>query len=816
MRLLKYGENKEFSIAEFTENTKPPYAILSHRWGADTEEVTFEDAAGNTGKNKRGYRKISFCGEQAQRDGLQYFWIDTCCINKANKAELSLAIQSMFRWYRNAARCYAYLSDVSASPSKADTGLDVPAWESDFRRSEWFTRGWTLQELLAPGSVVFFSREWERLGDRISLKSQIYEVTSIPHAVLEGAPLSQFSVDERFRWRQNRHTKLKEDEAYSMSGIFDVDIAPIYGEGAEEAFRRLHNKIRKLEECLRDLRPTDPRKDKQRMEETKGGLLEGSYRWVLNNHSFQQWHNDPQSQLLWIKGDPGKGKTMLLCGIINELPKMIARTACMSYFFCQATDSRINSATAVLRGLLYLLVNQQPALISHVRKKHDHAGKNIFEDVNAWVTLTEIFADVLQDPSLSSTYLIIDALDECVTELPKLLDFVTKQLSASSCVKWIVSSRNWPGIEEQLERAEHKMRLSLELNADSVSAAVSVFIEQKVSQLAQQKKYDKPTQEAVLERLTSNANDTFLWVALVCQDLQATAKRNVLRKLRSFPPGLDALYERMMQQISNSDDAELCKHVLATIALTYRPIALQELVVLAEQLENIADESELREIISLCGSFLSLQGEIVYFVHQSAKEYLFAEAAEEVFPSGVEVVHHAIFARSLQVMSKTLRRNMYGLQELEFLVKDVEQPNPDPLAASRYSCVHWIDHLHDSKPKSPVNSGNYLQIVRVVSEFLRKKYLYWLEGLSLCRSLGRGVVSMEKLWLLVQVWLAKTTCLYRLYDLNADTDGRRRTKDHTLSLFTTRGDSLCITKGQSRVTLFRRMHLRCRSVQQVV
>jgi hypothetical protein len=587
MRLLQRSGDDEFSLTEDfgDEDELPSYAILSHTWGADGDEVTFEDVSGCTGKAKPGYKKIRFCGEQAQHDGLKYFWVDTCCIDKTDKAELSKAIQSMFRWYRNAARCYVYLPDVSAPLLGTHLEAQAPLWESQFRNSKWFTRGWTLQELLAPSSVEFFSHEGRRLGDKGSLREQIHKITNIPYAAIERAPLSQFTVNERLQWKEHRETKHEEDGAYSLLGIFDVYLAPLYGERAAGAFRRLMHEIQKQERCIQDIRSTDPRDDKKRIEDTKGGLLKDSYRWVLDNASFQQWHSDPQSQLLWIKGDPGKGKTMLLCGIIDELQKATAaRAACVFYFFCQATDSRINSATAVLRGLLYLLVSQQPALISHVRKKHDHAGKSMFEDANAWLTLTEIFADVLQDPSLSTTYLIVDALDECVADLPKLLDFVAKQSSASSRVKWIVSSRNWPVIEEQLEQAGHKVRLSLELNAASVSAAVSVFIEQKVSQLAEQKKYDKQTQDAVFARLTSNANDTFLWVALVCQDLQATARRNVLKKLDTFPPGLDALYERMMQQISQSDDAELCRQLLALVALVYRPITLPELVALAEQL----------------------------------------------------------------------------------------------------------------------------------------------------------------------------------------------------------------------------------------
>jgi hypothetical protein len=260
---------------------------------------------------------------------------------------------------------------------------------------------------------------------------------------------------------------------------------------------------------------------------------------------------------------------MLLCGIINELHRTMPSTTLLSYFFCQATDRRINSATAVLRGLLYMLVDQQPSLVLHVRKKYNHAGKLLFEDANAWEALTEIFGNVLQDPSLHMTYLIIDALDKAVTKLSKLLDFIARHLLVSSRVKWIVSSRNWPDIKARLERAGHKVRLSLELNAESVAAAVAVFIQYNVSELAQQKKYDKQTQDAVFKRLASNADDTFLWVVLVCQDLQATANQHVLKKLALSPPGLDSLYRCMMHQKGKSDDAEICCGILASTAVSY-------------------------------------------------------------------------------------------------------------------------------------------------------------------------------------------------------------------------------------------------------
>lgn len=183
---------------------------------------------------------------------------------------------------------------------------------------------------------------------------------------------------------------------------------------------------------------------------------------------------------------------MLLCGMIDEISALTrlrdkSATTLLSFFFCQATDSRINNAAAVLRGLLYLLIDQQPSFIKHVRKKYDDAGKSLFEDANAWVALSEIITTILQDPSLNNTYLIIDALDECIVNLSKLLDFIVQRSSISLRVKWIVSSRNWPNIEERLEAAGHKVRLCLELNQQSVSAAVSTYIEYKTRLLAEQK-----------------------------------------------------------------------------------------------------------------------------------------------------------------------------------------------------------------------------------------------------------------------------------------------------------------------------------------
>jgi len=758
MRLLELLPNRDIRLTrKLLDNAIPRYAILSHTWGDESEEVTFEDMDSGSGRGKAGYKKIKFCSEQAARDGLRYFWVDSCCIKKSSDAELSESLNSMFRWYQQAERCYVYLSDVSINKDKREDENLWETWEETFRECRWFTRGWTLQELLAPASVQFFSKGGSLLGDKQSLEQQIHKITGIPILALRGSALSQFSADHKFGWAKSRMTTREEDWAYSLLGIFEISMPVVYGEGRRNAVRRLEREIddaSKAKQCLRDLRVTDPRDDKTRIVETKGGLIPDSYHWILENGDFKQWRNDQQSQLLWIKGDPGKGKTMLLSGIIDELRKSTVETHLLSFFYCQATDSRINNATAVLRGLLYLLIDQQPSLIFHLQKQHDQAGKTLFEDANAWFALSDIFTNVLRDPSLKSTYFIIDALDECTIGLPKLLDFIIQMSSVSPYVKWLVSSRNWPSIKEQLDKAGSKVRLCLELNAESISAAVSIYIRHKVRQLAQEKKYDKKTRNAVLDHLSSNANNTFLWVALVCQNLQNVKPWNVLARLNEFPPELDSLYARMMEQIDNSDDADLCKRILASIAIVYRPITLKELTSLVDMPENIAQNLQwLAEIIVLCGSFLTIREDIVYFVHQSAKDYLLAEASDKIFPSGKGEIHHEIFSRSLEVLSRTLRRDIYSLGSPGYLIGLVEQPDPDPLLASCYSCIYWVGHLCDWNSDCNADHQADFQERGIVDLFIRKKYLYWLEALSICQGVPKGVLAMGKLEAFIRVRL---------------------------------------------------------------
>jgi len=243
MRLLQRNHNSRFTLTECTGDAIPRYAVLSHTWGADHDEVTLADLEKDTDMTKAGYKKLQFCADQAANHGLRYFWVDTCCIDKSSSAELTEAINSMFAWYRDAARCYVYLSDVSTGSLTSGTPVHQ-AWYPAFQQSRWFTRGWTLQELVAPVSVEFFSVEGQRLGNKYSLLQELYSLTGISIEALQGSPLGGFGVDERMSWVGQRKTKREEDIAYSLLGIFDVHMPLIYGEGPKHALARLQKEIK--------------------------------------------------------------------------------------------------------------------------------------------------------------------------------------------------------------------------------------------------------------------------------------------------------------------------------------------------------------------------------------------------------------------------------------------------------------------------------------------------------------------------------------------------------------------------------------------
>ena len=503
-------------------------------------------------------------------------------------------------------------------------------------------------------------------------------------------------------------------------------------------------------QCLCDLRSTDPRADRDRIEASKDTLLKDSSAWIFDDPNFLGWCDNNDTRLLWIKGDPGKGKTMMMIALIAELSgrlKSNPGSGILSYFFCQSTDPRLNNAVSVLRGLIYLLVVEQETLIKHLRKRYDISGRQLFEDANAFYALSAILSDMLHDSSLPRVYLMVDALDECDSELSQLLDLISRNDSKPlSKIKWLVASRNRPDIEERLRPDGLRLKISLELNSYYISNAINAFIDFKILELTKLKGYKTDLREKIKNYLCANANGTFLWVALVCKSLQGMQVRKTLSALEQFPPGLQPLYDRMMDQIrhlEDSDDVESCRQILSSVTVAYRPLHLKELVATAGLQEDPDDLQSLNELINLCASFLIIRDGIVYFVHQSAKDYFSTGKGSEIFPLGQVEEHRRIAYRSLQVMSNTLKRDICNLRMPGTLLDVVKSSmNGDILACIRYTCRYWVDHLCQA---SHLQLDQIILDNREVHIFLQKHFLHWLEALSLTRDVSSAVVMVQSL-----------------------------------------------------------------------
>ncbi|KAK3492187.1 heterokaryon incompatibility protein-domain-containing protein, partial [Neurospora hispaniola] len=232
MRLIN---TETLELHEFFESQAPTYAILSHTW--DKDEITLQEMLSMSPSTmvKAGYKKIQDTCKMAQSRGQQWVWIDTCCIDKSSSAELTESINSMYRWYQNAHECYAYLVDFAPGSLPQD----------ELEKCRWFTRGFTLQELIAPKTVVFFDRDWNVVGEKgdKNILEIIARFTGISEDLLSGfRPVDDYAIAERMLWASSRETTRPEDKAYCLLGIFEVNMPLIYGEG-DNAFRRLQEEI---------------------------------------------------------------------------------------------------------------------------------------------------------------------------------------------------------------------------------------------------------------------------------------------------------------------------------------------------------------------------------------------------------------------------------------------------------------------------------------------------------------------------------------------------------------------------------------------
>jgi hypothetical protein len=309
-----------------------------------------------------------------------------------------------------------------------------------------------------------------------------------------------------------------------------------------------------------------------------------------------------------------------------------------------------------------------------------------------------------------------------------------------------VSSRHRADIETQLKPDGLRLKISLELNAAHISDAVNAFIDFKVSKLAEENEYDDELHMQVGSYLRRNAASTFLWVALVCKELEDLPVWETLQNLKEFPPGLEPVYTRMIGQIKRLRHTTMgyCLAILSTASVVYRPLHLKELISTAGLPEKpFGDLQLLTKLVDLCASFLTIREERIYFVHQSAKDYFTVGTGSSIFPSGQEDEHYKIVHRSLQLMSKKLKRDISNLGMPGVLLDELSGVDQEPMSHIRYACCYWVDHLRQI--------SHFQQYQVILSDngevhlFLQQHFLHWLEALSLMRNMSGGVVMTRAL-----------------------------------------------------------------------
>ncbi|RYP47387.1 hypothetical protein DL768_006555 [Monosporascus sp. mg162] len=560
MRLLMLRDNGDLSLTKDLIKDIPPYAILSHTWGDDDQEVTFKDVEEGTGRDKAGYRKIRFCGQQAASDGLQ-----------------------------------------------------------------WFTRGWTLQELLAPSSVEFFSAEGQRLGDKNSLEQLLREITRIEVGALRGRALSEFTVDERMSWSDERETKREEDRVYSLLGIFNVHLLPIYGEGVDNAFARLQEEVSK--HSTGDGRIIDEKAEMRKelldllyFDDIDSRLLtlraahNKTCRWFLEKEQYKDWMTAEKFRdhhgFIWIKGKPGAGKSTLMKFLDSEAKKVAkseSNALVASFFFNARGDLLEKSTTGLYRSLLWQLFEKAEDLQGVLDEFDSSARRIIQRDGWQLEILKETLAKAVEGLGCRTLQFFIDALDEChdddVADMVSFFeDIGERAVEANVRLHICFSSRHYPTV---IIRWGTQIVLEDE---DEHGTDITRYIKSKLK-VANARRAD-----SLRSQIREKSAGVFLWVALVIPMLnKASAQGRVdeLQKcLNGIPPGLDELFEMiLMRDREEMQEFRLC---VQWILFAKRPLKLVEYF--------FAIRSPNSQEASRCRAAGDLSTEVMCrFVHSSSK-----------------------------------------------------------------------------------------------------------------------------------------------------------------------------------------------------
>ncbi|WPG98464.1 Hypothetical protein R9X50_00125500 [Acrodontium crateriforme] len=698
MRLLTFDEQGSIiQVQTHHKQAPPPYAILSHTWGKDESEINYEDFVVEDGilklaksaKSKDGYAKLKFCGQEAKKDNLLYFWVDTCCICKEppGNPELSEAIASMYRWYFESKKCYVYLSDVSVN--RQDLEANTVDLKELLRRKKWFERGWTLQELLAPPSVEFFSKEWTHISNKVGLSGYIEELTGIPRRALVAKSFSpkDFSIKERMKWVCGRDTTKEEDKVYCLQGIFQVRMVPIYGEGKELALDRLSREVAYMTQFdMHDLKTEffnsgpndvcesnlnnvcesrakiDQKKilDSLRFDQmdARRSTIDSEYRlpktcaWLLKHQTYIDWTDESKYKdhngFLWIYGIPGAGKSTLLNYAYAEAKKKKAKNEIVIAFFFNARGEELEkSTTGMYRSLLLQLFTKDLGL-QHVL----HNFENDWSKPWTLNALYKLFLAVLENLGERKVKCFIDAIDECVEkqarEMVERLPGINEEEPATkNRFNVCFTTRHYPSIDHG-----HALRLDLEHEVGH-----GEDLERYIRKCLRASKIPASFKDNIIERVQEKASGVFMWVKLVIEMLNDVICRH--------PPDLQVLLEETLKEIPGT-----------LSELFYRILTRDQKEGIHEYVLNSS-----KGLAQLTKS----KTPTVQFIHESVNDFLLKDGGlEKVWP---EQGKHA-FSLGHDKLRQCCQ--VYLASDLASLLSSFPGPRPEAKSLCYTECSDWL------------------------------------------------------------------------------------------------------------------------------
>jgi hypothetical protein len=480
----------------------PPYAIASHRW-AGTEEVTFQDVQDSTRTNSAGYLKIAAFADYITRNfpAIEWFWIDTCCINKQDKDELQRSLISMFDWYRESEICLAWLQDVESST---------------LAESVWWTRGWTLQELLAPRTVIFLSQTWRIIGNKgvassehmytaqagSNLEHEIAARTNIPSPVLHDFEQSRdLSIEERLSWMNGRTTTVEEDMSYALFGILDVFMPALYGERDSRAKRRLRAAVQQASDQTKKLlswiSAPDPFEDHEAAHLQREP---GTGAWLLRHPAYLAWKLGISSNVLWVRGKPGCGKSVLCSLVIENIAEYCRALSDTSQaiFYCSFRDEPKRTYRGIISSLLEQIAwkNPGPLLLNEAYNRPGARPLDSKEKEDILLKCLDAFGVV---------FIHIDGLDECradghdrLSVHQRLRELVLK----ASNLRLMVTSRDIPEI------GHHMGELGAEIigiQDNAVDLDIQLYVSNQIAAHWKLKTFDRATKALIEDKLAKKA-----------------------------------------------------------------------------------------------------------------------------------------------------------------------------------------------------------------------------------------------------------------------------------------------------------------------